>query len=91
MKRGLISSAVSALVFVIGCASLPVEQNFQDGRTALSSGRPDDAVNYFNRVAALDPNYMTSYAIHESVWIYLGRAYYETGLARRFSIKLGDF
>ena len=26
-----------------------------------------------------NPNYQTSNALHESIWTYLGRAYYETG------------
>jgi len=79
LRRLVISSAVSALILITGCASLPLEQNIQDGRAALLSGRAEDAMNYFNHVAELDPNYTTSYALRESVWTYLGRAYYETG------------
>jgi len=79
LRRLVISSAVSALILITGCASLPLEQNIQDGRAALLSGRAEDAMNYFNHVAELDPNYTTSYALRESVWTYLGRAYYEAG------------
>jgi tetratricopeptide (TPR) repeat protein len=75
----LISTSVAALVFVTGCAGLHVEQTVQDGRTALLTGRPDDAVNYFGLAAESNPNYKTSYALRESIWTYLGRAYYETG------------
>jgi len=75
----LISNSLAALVFVTGCAGLQVEQTVQDGRTALLTGRPDDAVNYFGLAAESNPNYKTSYALRESIWTYLGRAYYETG------------
>ena len=70
---------MAALVFVTGCAGLQVEQTVQDGRAALLTGRSDDAVNYFGLAAESNPNYKTSYALRESIWTYLGRAYYETG------------
>ena len=70
---------MAALVFVTGCAGLQVEQTVQDGRAALLTGRYDDAVNYFGLAAESNPNYKTSYALRESIWTYLGRAYYETG------------
>ena len=73
------SSSVATLVFVTGCAGVQVEQDVQDGRAALLTGRSDDAVNYFGRAAESNPNYKTSYTLRESVWTYLGRAYYETG------------
>ena len=79
LRKLLIPVSVAALVFVTGCATLQIEQHVQDGRTALLTGRPDDAVNYFSRVAESNPNYKTSYTLRESVWTYLGRAYYETG------------
>lgn len=79
LRKLLISTSVAALVFVTGCAGLQVEHTVQDGRTALLTGRPDDAVNYFGLAAESNPNYKTSYALRESVWTYLGRAYYETG------------
>lgn len=69
---------MAVLVFVTGCATLQTKQDVQDGRTALLTGRPDDAVTYFSRAAESNPNYETSYALRESVWTYLGRAYYET-------------
>jgi tetratricopeptide (TPR) repeat protein len=58
---------------------LQTKQDIQNGRIALLTGRPDDAVNYFIRAAESNPNYQTSYLLRESVWTYLGRAYYETG------------
>ena len=79
LRKLLIPVSVAGLVFVTGCATLQVKQNVQDGRIALLTGRPDDAVNYFSRAAELNPNYKTSFTLSESVWTYLGRAYYETG------------
>ena len=46
------------------------------------ANQPEDAVNYFTRAAESSPNYKTSYALRESIWTYLGRAYYETGKYR---------
>lgn len=65
-------------VVLAGCTSLQSDQRVQQGRTALITGRPSDAIEVFQRVAADDPNYKTSHAISASVWTYLGRAYYET-------------
>jgi len=42
-------------------------------------GQPDNAINYFSLAAESTPDYKTSYVLSESVWTYLGRAYYETG------------
>jgi tetratricopeptide (TPR) repeat protein len=78
LKTFLISLSAAALVCVAGCATLQVEQDFQAGRGALLTGRSEDAVNYFRRTAESNPNYKTSYTLRESVWTYLGRAYYET-------------
>ncbi len=79
LRRLLIRVSVAAFVSVTGCATLQTEQDVQDGRVALLTGRPDDAVKYFSRAAESNPNYKTPYVLRESVWTYLGRAYYETG------------
>ena len=82
LRRLLIPVSAAALLFVTGCTTLQTEQDAQDGRTALLTGRPDDAVKYFSRAAESNPNYKTPYVLRESVWTYLGRAYYETGQYR---------
>lgn len=79
LRKLLISSSMTALVFVTSCGGLQVAQTFQDGRAALLTGRYDDAVNDFARAAESNPNYKTTYTLSESVWTYLGRAYYEAG------------
>jgi tetratricopeptide (TPR) repeat protein len=79
LRRLLIRVSVAAFVFLASCATLQTKQDVQDGRIALLTGRPDDAVKYFSRAAESDPIYKTPYVLSESVWTYLGRAYYETG------------
>ena len=79
VRRLFIRVSIAAFVFVAACATLQTEQYVKDGRVALMTGRPDDAVKYFSRAAESNPNYKTAYVLRESVWTYLGRAYYETG------------
>ena len=62
-----------------GCVDLQVANEVQLGRNALQTGQPQAAVGYLRRAAELDPNYKIPYSIRESVWTYLGRAYYEVG------------
>ena len=58
---------------------LQVAHEVQLGRNALQTGQPQVAVAYLRNAAELDPSYETPYSIRESVWTYLGRAYYEVG------------
>ena len=78
-KRTPSPGIVAVLLGVLGCATIQVDQTVQSGRNALMANHPDDAVNYFTRAAESNPNYQTSYALRESVWTYLGRAYYQSG------------
>src|SRR5215510_3572277 len=81
MKRMLLSLPVSIWTFVIlsGCVGSQAAKEVQLGRNALQTGQPQLAVGYLRSAAELDPNYKTPYSIRESVWTYLGRAYYEVG------------
>lgn len=79
LRKLLIGSSALAFACLASCSTLQVEQNFQAGRAALLSGHPEEAVDYFRRAAESNPNFKTSYMLRESVWTYLGRAYYETG------------
>ena len=81
MKRMMVSLPVGISTFVIlsGCVASQVAQEVQLGRNALQTGQPQVAVGYLQNAAELDPNYKTPYSIRESVWTYLGRAYYEVG------------
>jgi tetratricopeptide (TPR) repeat protein len=81
MNRMMLSLPVGlwALIVMSGCAGLQVANEVQLGRNALQTGQPQVAVGYLRSAAELDPNYETPYSIRESVWTYLGRAYYEVG------------
>jgi tetratricopeptide (TPR) repeat protein len=81
MQRLMVSLPVGISTFVIlsGCVGSQVAQEVQLGRNALQTGQPQVAVGYLQNAAELDPNYKTPYSIRESVWTYLGRAYYEVG------------
>jgi len=73
------SSLAAAFLFAAACSTLQVEQTVRDGRNALNRGQPENAINYFTLAAESSPDYKTSYILSESIWTYLGRAYYETG------------
>ena len=81
MKRKTLSLPVGIWTFVIlsGCAAIQVASEVQQGRNALQTGQPQAAIGYLRDAADLDPDYKTPYSIRESVWTYLGRAYYEVG------------
>jgi tetratricopeptide (TPR) repeat protein len=78
-KNILLTACFSALVLGSGCAALQVGQDVQAGRNALQTGRPQDAVSFFMRAAAQDPDYTIPYRLRVSVLTYLGRAQYEAG------------
>ena len=63
-----------------GCTSLQVGSEIMAGRFALQQGKPEKAIVHFERLARLDPDYVTNWTeIDIGVWTYLGRAYYEAG------------
>jgi tetratricopeptide (TPR) repeat protein len=63
-----------------GCATFQTATEVQSGRTALLSGQPQAAVGYFERASASNANYVHDIIpLRESVWTYLGRAYYDLG------------
>jgi tetratricopeptide (TPR) repeat protein len=77
-KKFLVPTLFSTLIFASGCAGFQAASDVLAGRNALQTGRPNDAIGPLTRAAAVDPNYKIPYRIPESVWTYLGRAYYET-------------
>ena len=79
LKKLLMPTCLSALVYVSGCAGIQVAGDVQAGRNALHTGRPHDAVSYFVRGAEVDPAYKIPYRIPVGVLTYLGRANYEIG------------
>jgi tetratricopeptide (TPR) repeat protein len=81
MKQMMLSIPVGlwTLIIVSGCVGSQVAKEVQLGRNALQTGQPQVALGYLRNAVDLDPNYKTPYSIRESVWTYLGRAYYEVG------------
>jgi tetratricopeptide (TPR) repeat protein len=81
MKRMMLSLPASlwTLIIISGCVGSQVANEVQLGRNALQTRQPQVALGYLRHAAELDPNYRTPYSIRESVWTYLGRAYYEVG------------
>jgi tetratricopeptide (TPR) repeat protein len=77
LDHRFIYSCFSMLLFIAGCSG--VGGDVQAGRTALQTGRPEEAIGYLTRAADADPNYKIPYRIRASVLGYLGRAYLETG------------
>ena len=67
-----------AALLISSCSMGRLDQNFDRGRLALMAGHPEEAVAYFSEKADSDPNYRTSFVLTQSIWTYLGRAYYET-------------
>ena len=78
MKNIMRWGSVMVFSLVAGCATLQTGGEVQMGRSALLSGRPEDALVHFQRAAQLDPNYVTGPIFKEGVWTYVGRASYET-------------
>ena len=78
-KNILLTTCLSVLALISGCAALQVGQDVQAGRNALQTGRSQEAVNFLTRAAAQDPDYTIPYRLRASVLTYLGRAQYETG------------
>ena len=75
--RLFIPTCFSVLLFISGCSG--VGGDVQAGRSALQTGRPNDAIGYLARAADADPNYKIPYRVRAGVLPYLGRAYLETG------------
>jgi tetratricopeptide (TPR) repeat protein len=94
--RLFIPTCFSVLLFISGCSG--VGGDVQAGRSALQTGRPNDAIGYLARAADADPNYKIPYRVRAGVLPYLGRAYLETGkdkearqtLERAFSLDGDD-
>src|SRR5262249_19001755 len=76
-KRFCVPACFLVVLFISGCSS--VGGDVQAGRSALQSGRANDAIGYLARAAEADPRYKIPYRVRAGVLSYLGRAYLETG------------
>jgi tetratricopeptide (TPR) repeat protein len=66
------------LAALVSCAASQAAHEIQQGRRELLIGKPDAAVQHFEKAAALDSKNSSS-PLQESAWTYVGRAYYEAG------------
>lgn len=65
---------------VLGCTGYRAAGEVQQGRYDLLTGKPDLALAHFQNASELDPNFVYRFSpLQQSVWTYLGRAYYQTG------------
>jgi len=71
------AAGLAAIVLFSTCSGFQVAGKVQSGRFALRGQRPEAAVALLREAATLDPNYVTSFMLSQSVHTYLGRAYYE--------------
>ena len=65
--------------FAVGCTA-PLTSEVELGRAALIAGKPEIAADHFRHVADAQPQYVAELPpLRESIWTYLGRAYYDAG------------
>jgi tetratricopeptide (TPR) repeat protein len=78
MKKITLLAGATIFFVLTACAAVQTGGEVVRGRTALLSGRPEDALVNFRRAAELDPTYVTGFTVfREGVWTYVGRASYE--------------
>jgi tetratricopeptide (TPR) repeat protein len=69
-----------ALLALSGCAGYESAGEFTRGRLALVRGDPNGALGNFQSVAAAEPQFVARNGpLWESIWTYIGRAYYQSG------------
>lgn len=71
------------LAWMIGGCGIQGSNEVQSGRTALQAGNLESAISSFRRTADSQPDYVVDTPpLRQSIWTYLGRAYYESGKLR---------
>jgi tetratricopeptide (TPR) repeat protein len=92
--------ALLLVVGVMGGCGLQVANEVSSGRSALSSGNSELAISHFSRAAETKPDYVVDTPpLRQSVWTYLGRAYYGAGrladakdaFTRALKLDAGEF
>jgi tetratricopeptide (TPR) repeat protein len=69
-----------ALHLLSACVSFRAASDVQAGRYALLNGKPEVAQSHFQRVAETSPDFVYNFGpLQQSVWTYMGRAYYDSG------------
>jgi tetratricopeptide (TPR) repeat protein len=69
-----------AFLLLSACASFRAASDVQAGRYALLNGKPEVAQSHFQRAAETSPDFVYRFSpLQQSVWTYMGRAYYDAG------------
>ena len=69
-----------ALLALSGCAGFESAGEFTRGRLALVRGDPNGALGNFQSIANAEPQFVARNGpLWESIWTYIGRAYYQSG------------
>ena len=69
-----------APLWFTACSSLESQSEFLSGRRALLRGETENALSYFDKVAAANPAFVAeSVSPQKSIWTYVGRAHYNSG------------
>ena len=74
---------------LLGGCGVQVANESQSGRDALLSSKVDAAISHFERTAEAQPEYVVDNPpLRQSIWTYLGRAYYDAGRVAEARIAL---
>ena len=68
-----------SFLLLSGCATFEIAGEIQSSHMALMKGDPQEALAHFQRAAQSDPNYIAGNPLQQTVWTYVGRAYYTMG------------
>ena len=78
-----------ALFWLSACSSFQSQTDFAAGRQALLRGDSPNALNYFERVASGDPQYVYDTTLgRQSIWTYVGLTQYNSGKLREARASL---
>jgi tetratricopeptide (TPR) repeat protein len=92
--------ALLIMAVVLSGCGVRIANETSLGRDALSSGNSDLAISHFKRVTDAQPDYVVDTPpLRQSIWTYLGRAYYGAGrfaeakeaLSRALKFDGGEF
>ena len=64
------------VILLSGCASFQAGTEVEAGRKAYLVGNNAVALDYFQKAADLDPNYVYGTALRQNIWSYVGRSEY---------------
>jgi len=64
------------VILLSGCASFQAGTDVEAGRNAYLVGNNAVALDYFQKAADLDPNYVYGTALRQNIWSYVGRSEY---------------